>query len=1081
MTKLKLLPKILISAFALIMPTLAAFLVPANSFVSSADSFDLNPITIENGTFENISYDHSSGSVNGWSTFDGSTGATMMILDVEENFDRNFATTYFLKADTLKAPKKQGNDNKILMINSANTNPNDESTFAPSQKKDAYISNPISLQPYSYYSFSVSLKTASFNNDLASGSIYLSTSGTDEKMHSTILAQEGLTPKQWTTYYFFLSTGSKAENITIDLWLGTKNISSPGVVFFDSVVGYKISQNYYETYYNKIAKNNKNVVKADDVFDRVLVNTDGMNFDFENNNSLSTLVGWEKEGNVENANAKIIAMNEDTFTNETKLAYDGKTISSLTFPGDDFSLNNKKSLVMYANDGYVSVKSQPIEIKQFAVYKITARVKPTDLKNGGFTITLRETDDMKKEFDLNHYTPDSQTLATPITAEGTDSTINYYNEVSMFIKGQNRYDSKFEIILNFGSKDEPANGGVVVDNITIEYVNSDECSSTDTLTLTTLNPPEAEILNGAFNNADKIQKNFSLPVAPASFTLSQSNSQSGIINVYKKYFDSYSANYGYEFAKGIDNPGAPDGFPVSTYANNVFMFFNKEADYQSLTSSTFKVEKDVYRKLSFKLKTLEEKATINVKLIDSDGYVLFNNIGVSSPSWSTYECLIRGGESTTTITLVIEFGDENNPVMGHAFLDDIFIKTLGDSELTDYMKGHVDVDLSNLRINLDPNGEVSHNISSSTSFTGSQDSGASEMSDGGIIDGNGNDIFQYRDKNGEVKFIGDETTFTDKVLVIYTSGKAGYSLTSVSSLSTTDESYYALKFRLLTSFPGYNGKHQHTNSDGEEEDVPFGLKVEIDGFEAVENLQSNEGWQQFTIIFNSATAQTDKKLKFSLASDCLTSAGYVYITDISWEISDKDAFESASKETNSFTSVIANEDDEQDVPSDDDAEQTTDNGGIDDSMWLLIPSIIMAVAVIVAVVGFSIRHIKVKKIDKKRKEEYDRTDTLLENEIANEAKKIQQAEIEAVNKDIASLQEELKTLEEENKLTTKKSREEGKVTKEIERQFKSYAQKSAKLQKSIDELNEHKALISSPDYLLSVEKRVRAQRNSEKK
>ena len=86
------------------------------------------------------------------------------------------------------------------------------------------------------------------------------------------------------------------------------------------------------------------------------------------------------------------------------------------------------------------------------------------------------------------------------------------------------------------------------------------------------------------------------------------------------------------------------------------------------------------------------------------------------------------------------------------------------------------------------------------------------------------------------------------------------------------------------------------------------------------------------------------------------------------------------------------------------------------------------------------------------------------------------AEIKATQNHIASLQAEINEIENQNKESALKAREEGKVTKDVQRKFKIYVQKRTKLQKTIEELNEHLSLIQSPDHLLIIEKRIIADR-----
>ena len=123
-----------------------------------------------------------------------------------------------------------------------------------------------------------------------------------------------------------------------------------------------------------------------------------------------------------------------------------------------------------------------------------------------------------------------------------------------------------------------------------------------------------------------------------------------------------------------------------------------------------------------------------------------------------------------------------------------------------------------------------------------------------------------------------------------------------------------------------------------------------------------------------------------------------------------------------------------------------------------------------------VRHYVDKLQEKIGKDKYDREQSLLQDVLTNEAKAVRDAEIKATQNHIASLQAEINEIENQNKESALKAREEGKVTKDVQRKFKIYVQKRTKLQKTIEELNEHLSLIQSPDYLLIIEKRIIADR-----
>ena len=433
--------------------------------------------------------------------------------------------------------------------------------------------------------------------------------------------------------------------------------------------------------------------------------------------------------------------------------------------------------------------------------------------------------------------------------------------------------------------------------------------------------------------------------------------------------------------------------------------------------------------------------------------------------------MINAGEASNSLKLVLELGNSDEKAAGHAFFDRVELNS-SSKETFNASEGNK-IDLSGFMLSLDPNGSINNAISSSNAFTGKVEIGSIGAANGGIVKGKGNTNFQYIDKEGNRCPI-DDGTLDNNVLVVSTNTPSTYSLSSNFNLSTEKDKYYKLKFRLLTSFP---------DAANAKKDAKYGVKIGLNGFDFIENLKSNNGWQEYTILFK-ATETKDAKFSFSLVSDSMATTGCAYVTDISWESSEESLYTGASEkeefEKTLFTSKTAASTDDGNNKDDNNNGSNKDSQTTDNTMWLLIPSLITAVALIIAIVGFCMRHVKFKKTDKKRKEGYDRNSTAPDI-ITNQAKDVQKAEIEKVDAQIAELENKISELDAENKEVSEKAREAGRVTGEVEKEFRAFAAKRAKIQKQIEELGEHKAMLASPDHLLLIEKKIVALNKSKAK
>ena len=110
--------------------------------------------------------------------------------------------------------------------------------------------------------------------------------------------------------------------------------------------------------------------------------------------------------------------------------------------------------------------------------------------------------------------------------------------------------------------------------------------------------------------------------------------------------------------------------------------------------------------------------------------------------------------------------------------------------------------------------------------------------------------------------------------------------------------------------------------------------------------------------------------------------------------------------------------------TDDTEEETTDdenNGGVN---WLyVLPSLVFALAIIIAVVGILARKVKWKKPTKKSKTEYDRNRTVSKQIYERKATTIREEKLSELNKELKTLTDERTQYEENYKRDINKLRD----------------------------------------------------------
>ena len=143
----------------------------------------------------------------------------------------------------------------------------------------------------------------------------------------------------------------------------------------------------------------------------------------------------------------------------------------------------------------------------------------------------------------------------------------------------------------------------------------------------------------------------------------------------------------------------------------------------------------------------------------------------------------------------------------------------------------------------------------------------------------------------------------------------------------------------------------------------------------------------------------------------------------------------------------------------------------------------MGLAIVIAIVGVALRRVKIKKIERKRKESYDRKSSLEVDAIKIKARAERDAEVQKIKEEVEKFNKELQSLEEKHKekVIKLRSKDKGEVSKQTDREFKDFARKRTVVAEKIDSLNKQIENIMSPEYLLDLERKIYTQEEAKKR
>lgn len=1035
-------------------------------------------VEVTNGSFTQGASPYASGNLTGWTLTNTESKAKGMIIDVGQTFSQYQQNTYLLDEN----PGKAGSDNKILMINSKE-NSEDEGGYT----RKGYTSSSITLSANSYYRFSIDAKTALNGSSAVAthGSIYIS-GLVDEDGEEVSCSQENFENTTWQTYYFYLATGEEEQEITIDLYLGSKTTPTDGgVVFFDDVILEQYSQN---TFYRVMSQTqNSTVANENSIYlldqlqsSSAQLDMSSYNFDFENvitDDNYSTL-GDEWEAlttgtNAQYGNAFILPVSRYTQASQFRdltgenYAFAGNTLSYNSETGKE----NTQALVLYSDTNRTTVygvESKDIEIKAHGLYRFSVYVKVSNMSTGNFYITVKENDTIYEtySFDEDFLSTASATSEAISSTSGTAFN-NNYQRIDFYVKGHEFYDSSVNLQFWLGNEETPATGCVFIDDITLSYVDYSEYDAgTNKLELKSFTESPT-FTNAFFNQTENEDNSLTYPLKASGWTLEQnSNShvvqEAGVVYLHNK--EKYEKMYtGYAW-QGI-YPGSPDKIDAP---NNVYMFYNQNSTYQNLTSSSYTLEANNYYKLTFDYFTSSQSAidaSLTIEVIDENNITLFKQSGFSSEnSWGKAEIYFHTAEqSSNNIQVKVHFGEnEDGKLMqGIAYIDNF--EVISDISEEKFNSANYQVDLTDYLLNLDPTESIGADISNSTAYTFSVDEsvGNASNSQGGIV--RGQDNAYTADYGIEVE--------DSNILVLSNFAKSKSTITSNYTLNLTSGSYYKLTFDLRTIFPNGTDKEEFTT---DEHDCSFGVSVGLSNFDLIEKLFSEDEFTTYTIYFY-ASEDSTPNLQLQLLSDCDNTTGSAFLTHISFTSSTEEEYNSASSSSDFENTVFTASATESDDATDDD--ETTDDStdaNPDNSVWLLIPSIIFGVAIIFAVLVFALRKINIKKVEKIREESYNRKVSLNYDLIMREAQRRRDEEVKTLKDTVAELEKQKQEIEISHKEEIKQARlnSKGKITKETERAFKTYTSSINRIQQKIEILQEQITSALKPEHLLDIERKV---------
>ena len=972
-----------------------------------------------------------------WSVADGSYNKDNIISGIvnlkdETTFDTE---TYKTLKPSMPNPDKTNDAYyRNLMINSHN-----------GAGKLGYKSQSFTLEANSYYEISIYVytqktqKTENYDESDARASIYLTglLDQDDDNYYNTKFEYFS-TLGAWETYTFYVDTDA-SKTINVELWLGSKTANVQGAVFYNNVKVVRYSEDYYvenilEQYSDTANEesNNYNIISLSKSFTQPVTNS-----------SFEEITLWDRISTKYTSNekqfCKIIDVNSYSET-----VSDSVTINN---PGSNCSANNDNALVMYnKTDAYQAVESTAISFESQKYYKLSFFAKSDcNLGNGATVKLVEKTDD-------ENPTTATLTLSTTVTKD-SNTFRNDWTEYAFYIYGPSSSAIDATIQVWLGTTDSETSGYVFVDDFrlqSIDYSTYTNNNSSTNCTAFNLNNGEDKysVTNGSFDKTENATNTDTYPLVPTGWTRTgkTNNTFSGVIKTNEKHFEDH-----------LDEYGTPGFYPVQLPAlteytsieNNVLMIGSSaENNVQTYTSNELTMSSSNYYRISFFVATQYAQERNNtgarVKITSGDNVICdYFNIYFSDNNWHRFELLFKVGNTSHTAKINLIF--EN--ATGHVFFDEVRFESIeeiiySDSSLRDPSVKTVLVDLSTETFdNRTYNKKYSNNNTIQEVNNWTTTSTLSEDEKIGVESG----IIQL----GDSRLNNVTTPLSNNKNVLYISSLHDiyYGYISPEQYTFDAQTYYKISINILTN---------NLTQDDPDENTLYGATIKLTDSKEIyiSGISTKGEWQEYTIYVCLEESLTSS-ITLSLGADEQLTSGKVLFDNLVIKSIDKDTYESETSNTTSNTikSFINYTETEDTEDEDEDVWENNFN-------WLIIPSLITALAIILAVICYYIRKIRFNR-KPKVKTNYDRRKTLDKHIDQKEKIALRHKIIAELNAELVSIDKEI---EDYNKLAEEKL-EEIKVKIQAEQEEIKKQKLEIEIKKKEATAAREKALKDNPDMI----------------
>lgn len=868
-----------------------------------------------------------------------------------DNYNLNFTPSSYSNITT--------EDSKVLMLNART-----------GQANIGYKSDSFTLSKSSYYSISVWALTQADSNTY--GTIALTNS---DSLEGKTTAFHIATNNAWKQYEFFIKTNdiNALDNLQLELWLGNNSGSqltgATGAIFFDNIEINELSSQAYQRLLSATENTSTTALEINLQEENTNII---QNADFESD----TLEHWtatSNNSNIDDENNVNGLFYVDN--NSTSYAKDILKIDEVPTNGNFY--NNHKALLINNSQSKESIgyESDVFSLEENSIYKLTVYAK-SNIKSGKAQIVLTEQPYNKEDSSYDSYNDNLKTFTLDL-GSSTNSLTNDWIEYNMYISTRTftpilKSDYKLNVKLGLwvGTEESPAQGYALFDNISLSKITSTQLDNTSTTNATKVSFMEdnsSTIKNGSFNYVNITSTSTNL-YTPKNWTLSTDLNDSfyqlnGVFNTNPDKFANLKTQISdlVNLSKLSSNSAMlVNPIKNTKYAeNNILMIGNLSINNQSYQSDSFSLSSDSYYSITADVNTanlIDAKAGITLL---SDDIVIgeIQNISTNS-KWQTYKFLIKTSSNSQDVSIKLSLGN-NASGTGLAFFDNINAVKI-DEETYNSSSNTTVAETRKVNLKEEDFTNTSYEIDKTTGLFAPNNWSfyATET--------NYDDLkYGVLDTTSNLEYSTPTNALSKNLLILNAVNNDTFlRYQSKNSYKIASSSYYKVSVFVKTT------NITHSSTEEGNYGATFQLVGDNNSTKGFTGINTNNEWKEYTIYINS-TDEINYNILLGLGNTTDKVKGEVNFSSLTVTSIEEADYTTAVKnlQNDDLDNIMAIGN--TDVSTDDDDNNNSSNNFNFD--FALVSSIITAVAIIVALVGFGIRKIHYKKPVKIGKSDYDRT------------------------------------------------------------------------------------------------------------